>query len=119
MSQPERHTPGNKKKLHNQNLRIKISAYNNGVLYTFAKKVKASVKPFWSELSGPIPLPTQNDRYTVPTSPHVYKTAQEHFEKKLHTVLIVIKNPNAEVVKAISEISIPDSIQIKIQLQND
>ena len=115
MSQSERINKIGRK----QNLRIKVSSYNPKTLHSFIKYFKNSAKSFWFDSSGPFPLPTKNDRYTVPTSPHVYKTAQEHFEKRTHSVLIVIKNPNSDAVKAISEISIPDDIQIKIQLQND
>ncbi|KAL1914369.1 mitochondrial 37S ribosomal protein uS10m [Calcarisporiella thermophila] len=49
--------------------------------------------------SGPVFLPTQISRWTVPRSPFIHKKSQENFERKTHKRLLQLKDANREVVE--------------------
>lgn len=103
---------------HKTTLRIKLVSFNSVLLHETVRKFVASLKRVWSKYSGPIPLPTDIEKFTVNKSPHVYKKAQEQFEIKKHAVLIVLKDPTSEVIQDISSIELPHGVDVKIKVSS-
>jgi len=66
-------------------------------------------------VSGPIPLPTRMERYTVLRSPHVDKKSREQFEIRTHKRLIDIIEPTPKTVDALNKLNMPAGIEIKIK----
>ena len=66
-------------------------------------------------MSGPIPLPTRMERYTVLRSPHVDKKSREQFEIRTHKRLIDIIEPTPKTVDALNKLNMPAGIEIKIK----
>jgi len=99
-------------------LKIKLSAYNLNLLNSTVRNFVSSLKKVWSKYSGPIPLPTDIEKFTVQRSPHVYKKAQEQFEIRTHSVLIVLRDPSQEVIQSISGIELPTGVNVKITVGN-
>ena len=71
-----------------------------------------------ASVRGPIPLPTENHRFTVIRGPHVDKDSREHFEMRIHKRLIDIVNPNAKTIDSLKRIELPAGVDIEIKLQN-
>ena len=65
-------------------------------------------------LKGPIPLPTQHRRYCLLSSPHVNKTAREHYEIKLHTKLLYLRLFHKNVINVLSLVDILPGVQADI-----
>ena len=63
-----------------QRIRIKLKAYDNKIIDQSAKQIIDSAIRTGASVAGPIPLPTKKDKYTVLSSPHVFKDAREQFE---------------------------------------
>ena len=61
-------------------LRIKLRAYDFNVLDTSVQEIVQTAKNTGARVAGPIPLPTEINRYTVLRSPHVNKTSREQFK---------------------------------------
>lgn len=99
-------------------LKIKLSAYNLNLLNSTVRNFVSSLKKVWSKYSGPIPLPTDIEKFTVQRSPHVFKKAQEQFEIRTHSVLIVLRDPSQEVIQSISGIELPTGVNVKITVGN-
>ncbi len=99
-------------------IRIKLKAYDHRVLDAAALKIVDTVKRIKKsdeEISGPVPLPTEIQKYTVLRAVHKYKDAREQFEMRTHKRLIDIKNPSKETMDALAHLDIPSGIDIEIQ----
>src|SRR5207248_10693275 len=53
---------------------------------------------FRSQVSGPIPLPTKRQLWTVLRSPHIDKKSREQFELKTHKRLIDILDSRSQTI---------------------
>ena len=97
-------------------VRIKLKAYDHRVLDNAATKIVETVKRTGGEISGPVPLPTEIQKYTILRAVHKYKDSREQFEMRTHKRLIDIKNPSKETVDALTHLDIPSGVDIKIIL---
>jgi len=93
-----------------------MEAYDHRVLDQSAREIVETAKKTGSRVSGPIPLPTQMERYTVLRSPHVDKKSREQFEIRTHKRLIEIAEPTAKTVDALNRLSMPAGVEIRIKL---
>ena len=98
-----------------QTIRIRMEAYDHEVLDQSATQIVEAVKRTGARVSGPVPLPTRIERYTVLRSPHVNKTAREQFEIRTHKRLIDIAEPTAQTMDALNKLSMPAGVDIKIK----
>jgi small subunit ribosomal protein S10 len=67
-------------------------------------------------VSGPVPLPTEKNRFTVMRSPFIDKDSQEHFEMRTHKRLIDVLDPTPKTVDALMRLNIPAGVEIEIKL---
>ena len=63
-----------------QRIRIRLKAYDHEVIDQSTKKIVETVLRTQAKVRGPVPLPTEINRFTVIRSPHKYKDSREHFE---------------------------------------
>ena len=96
-------------------LQIKLKAYDLRVLDQAAGKVVEAVKRTGGEISGPIPLPTEIEKFTILRSVHKDKDSREQFEMRTHKRLIVINNPSKETVEVLTRVDLPSGVDIKIK----
>ena len=96
-------------------IRIKLKAYDHKVLDAAAVKIVDTVKRIGGEISGPVPLPTEKQKYTVLRAVHKYKDAREQFEMRTHKRLIDIKNPSKETLDALKRLDLPSGVNIQIK----
>ena len=66
--------------------------------------------------SGPVPLPTERNLYTVIRSPHVNKDSREQFEMRTHKRLIDILDPTSGTVDSLMRLDLPAGVDIDIKL---
>ncbi len=97
-------------------VRINLKAYDHRLLDIAAGKIVETVKRTGGEVSGPVPLPTEIQKYTVLRAVHKYKDAREQFEMRTHKRLIDIKSPSKETVDALTHLDIPSGVEIDIKL---
>lgn len=97
-------------------LRIRIRAYENKVLDNSVKQIIDTATRHDAEVLGPTPLPTEIKKYTVNRSPFIYKNAREQFEMRTHKRLIDILNPNAKVIEALTNLSLPSGVNIEVKM---
>ncbi len=80
------------------------------------KQIIDTALRFDAEVVGPIPLPTDIRKFTVNSSPFVYKDAREQFEVRTHKRIIDIMNPNAKVVDALTNLSLPSGVSVDVRM---
>ena len=68
-----------------------------------------------ARVAGPIPLPTSINKYTVLRGPHIDKKSREQFEIRTHKRLIYISEPTPQTVDALSSLSMPAGVDIRIK----
>ena len=98
-----------------EKIRIKIKAYDHRILVTAAKKIVETVTRTGGEISGPVPLPTEIEKFTILRAVHKYKDSREQFEMRTHKRLIDIKNPSKETVSALAKLDLPSGVDIQIK----
>lgn len=96
-------------------IRIRMEAYDHRILDQSAADIIETAKRTGAKVSGPIPLPTRMERYTVLRSPHVDKKSREQFEMRTHKRLIDILEPTPKTVDALNKLNMPAGIEIKIK----
>lgn len=102
--------------MSNEKVRINLRAYDHRLLDTAASKIIETVKRTGGEVSGPVPLPTEIQKYTVLRAVHKYKDAREQFEMRTHKRLLDIKNPSKETIDALTHLDLPSGVDIDIKL---
>ena len=99
-----------------EKIRVRLKSYDHTLIDTAAEKIVAVAKANGSEVSGPIPLPTDREIVTILRSVHVNKDSREQFETRTHKRLIDIIRPTPKTVEALTNLEIPASVEIEIKL---
>ena len=100
----------------NQRIRIKLKAYEHSLIDQSAEKIVDTAKRTGAQVSGPIPLPTEKNIYTILRSPHVNKDSREQFEMRTHKRLVDILEPTPKTVDALMRLDLPAGVDIEIKL---
>lgn len=98
-----------------QKIKIRLRGYDHEVVDQSAKLIVDTVLKAGGRVSGPIPLPTERNLYTVIRSPHKDKDSREEFEMRTHKRLIVIDPPVGKF-DALIGIDLPAGVDIEIKL---
>ena len=96
-------------------IRIRLKAYDHRILDQAAGRIVEAVKRTGGEVSGPIPLPTEIEKFTILRAVHKYKDSREQFEMRAHKRLIEINNPSKETVETLQRVDLPSGVEIQIK----
>ncbi|HJT25072.1 MAG TPA: 30S ribosomal protein S10 [bacterium] len=99
-----------------QKIRIKLKAYDHRLLDRSTVEIIETVRRTGAIVLGPVPLPTEINRYTVLRSPHVDKKSREQFEIRTHKRLVDIVNPNQRTIDALMKLDLPAGVDVEIKL---
>lgn len=100
----------------NEKIRIKIKGYEHATVDAAAAKIVEAAKRSGSNVSGPIPLPTDKEIITILRATHKYKDSREQFELRTHKRLIDIIKPSQKVVDALMNIELPAGVEIEVKI---
>lgn len=96
-------------------LRIRLLSYDHRLLDESAKKIVEACKRTGAKVSGPIPLPTEKEVFTIIRSPHKYKDSREQFERRTHKRLIDIANMSPKTMDALVHLELPSGVDIVLK----
>ena len=99
-----------------QKIRIRLKGYDHEVVDQAAKLIVDTAVKAGARVSGPIPLPTERNLYTVIRSPHKDKDSREQFEMRTHKRLIDILDPSAAVIDSVMRLDLSAGVDINIKL---
>ena len=102
--------------LSSQKIRIRLKGYDHEVVDQSAKLIVETAQKTGARVSGPIPLPTERNLYTVIRSPHVDKDSREQFEMRTHKRLIEILDTTPETNNSLMRLDLPAGVDIDIKL---
>ena len=100
----------------NGKIRVRLRAFDVELIDQSAKAIVQTVQKAGAKVSGPIPLPTKINKYTVLRSPHVNKKSREQFEMRTHKRLIDILKPNQKTIDALMNVELPAGVEIEVKL---
>ncbi len=99
-----------------EKIRIRLKGYEHELLDKSAQKIIRTAERTGAEVSGPVPLPTKKEVFTVLRSPHGHNDSREQFEMRTHKRLIDILDPDSETVDALMRLDLPAGVNIEIKL---
>ena len=99
-----------------QKVRIRLKAFDHKLLDQSSQEIVETARKNGANVSGPIPLPTEKNIFTILRSPHVNKDAREQFEMRTHKRLIDILDPNPKTIDALMHLDLPSGVDIEIKL---
>ena len=99
----------------NQKIRVRLKGYDYRVLDQSVEEIVDTVKRSGAKISGPIPLPTRINKFTVLRSPHVDKKSREQFEIRTHKRLIDILEPTPETMDALMKLNLSAGVDVEIK----
>ena len=99
-----------------QKIRIKLKGYDHKILDQSVRQIVEAVERTGAVVSGPVPLPTRIQRFSVIRSPFIDKDSQEQFEIRTHKRLIDIVETTSKTIDALTKLDLPSGVQIDIKL---
>ena len=99
-----------------QRIRIRLKAFDHKILDQSARQIVETAQRTGADVSGPVPLPTEKNRFTVMRSPFIDKDSQEHFEMRTHNRLIDVLEPTPKTVDALMRLNLPAGVSVEIKL---
>ncbi len=96
----------------NERIRVKLRGFDVELVEQSSRAIVQTVVKAGAKVSGPVPLPTRINKYTVLRSPHVNKKAREQFEMRTHKRLIDILDPTQKVVEALMKLELPAGVDV-------
>ncbi len=97
-------------------IRIKLKGFDYRLVDQSASEIVETAKRSGARVSGPVPLPTDVERFTVNRSPHVDKKSMDQFEIRTHKRLIDIVEPTAQTVDELKKLNLPAGVDISINV---
>ena len=98
-----------------QKIRIRLKAYDHRLLDQSTTEIVETAKRTGAKISGPVPLPTKREIYTVLRSTFIDKKSREQFMLKTHKRLLDIINPTAKTIDALRRLELPAGVDVEIR----
>ena len=102
--------------METQNIRIRLKAFDHRLLDLSTTEIVHTAKRTGARVSGPVPLPTKIEKYSVNRSVHVDKKSMEQFELRTHKRLIDIVDPTPSTVDELKKLNLPSGVDITINV---
>ncbi len=100
----------------NQIIKIKLKSYDHTIIEKSTKEIIDTAIKTGAKINGPIPLPTNIERFTILISPHANKNARDQYEIRTHKRLIIILDPTTKTVHALMRLDLSAGVDIKISI---
>jgi small subunit ribosomal protein S10 len=100
-----------------QRIRIRLKAFDPAVIDQTAADIVRTAQKTGASVSGPIPLPTRRQLFTVLKSPHVDKKSREQFHLKTHKRLIDIHDSRPQTIDALTKLDLAAGVDVEIKVE--
>ena len=102
--------------MSSQKIRIRLKGYDHEIVDQSSKLIVDTAQKTGARVSGPVPLPTERNLYTVIRSPHKDKDSREQFEMRTHKRLIDITNATPKTIDNLHNLSLPAGVDVEIRM---
>ena len=94
----------------NQKIRIKLKSFDHNLVDKSAEKIVKTVKSTGAVVSGPVPLPTHKQIFTVNRSTFVNKKAREQFQLCTFKRILDIYSSTPKTIDALMKLELPSGM---------
>ena len=102
--------------LQTQKIRIRLKAFDHKLLDQSVSQIVETARRSGARVIGPIPLPTEINKFCVLRSPHIDKKSREQFEIRTHKRLLDIIEPTQQTVDSLMKLELSSGIDVEIKL---
>ena len=99
-----------------QKIRIKVKGFDHKLVDQAAEQIVQAIERTGAVVSGPVPLPTRIEKYSVIRSPFIDKNSQEQFEIRTHKRLIDIIETTSKTIDSLTKLNLPSGVEVDIKL---
>ena len=99
-----------------QRIRIRLKGFDHRLVDKSAREIVDTAKRTGAQVKGPIPLPTDKERFTVLVSPHVNKDARDQYEIRTHKRVMEILDPTEKTVDALMKLDLAAGVHVQLKL---
>ena len=99
-----------------QRIRIKLKSYDHSLVDKSSERIVRAVKATGAVVSGPIPLPTEKEKFTVLRSPHVNKKSRDQYQLCTYKRLVDIYSTSSKTVDALMKLELPSGVDVEIKV---
>ena len=100
----------------NQRIRIRLKAFDHRLIDKSAREIVETAKRTGAQVSGPIPLPTRIERYTVCLAPNGDKDARDQYALRRHKRMIDIEQPTDKTIDALMKLDLAAGVDVQISV---
>jgi small subunit ribosomal protein S10 len=97
-------------------IRIKVRSYDNKIIDNAVKTIVDTAERNNAKIVGPVPLPTERNKFSVNRSTFVHKTSGEQYEMRTHKRLIDILDPTPKAIDALMNLNLPSGVDVEIKM---
>jgi len=102
--------------MNEQKVRIKIKSFDHRLADQAVRQIVETVERTGAITVGPVPLPTDIEKFCVIRSPNIDKDSREQFEIRTHKRLVDILQPSSKTIDALSQLNLASGVEIDIRL---
>ncbi len=99
-----------------QKIRIRLKGYDHKIVDQSAAQIVEAIERSGAVVSGPVPLPTRIEKFSVIRSAFIDKDSQEQFEIRTHKRLIDIIETTSKTIDALTKLNLPSGVEVDIKL---
>jgi len=99
-----------------QKIRIRLKGYDHKIVDQSAAQIVEAIERSGAVVSGPVPLPTRIEKFSIIRSSFIDKDSQEQFEVRTHKRLIDIVETTSKTIDALTKLSLPSGVEVDIKL---
>ena len=99
-----------------QRIRIRLKSFDHKSLDQAARQIVETPERTGAQVAGPVPLPTQLEKFCVIRSPFIDKDSREQFELRTHKRLIDVLDPSPRTIDALMRLNLASGVDIEIKL---
>ncbi len=98
-------------------IRVRLRGFDIELVDQAAKSIVAAVKKTNAKFSGPIPLPTKINKFTVLRAVNVNIKSREQFEMRTHKRLVDVIRPTEKTTAALDKLEIPAGVDVVMEVK--
>ena len=99
-----------------QNIRIKRTSFDHNLVDKSAEKIVKTVKSTGAVVSGPVPLPTLKQIFSVNRSTFVNYKAREQFQRCTFKRILDIYSSTHKTIDALMKLELPSGVEVEIKV---
>jgi small subunit ribosomal protein S10 len=99
-----------------QKIRIRLKGYDHKIVDQSAAQIVEAIERSGAVVSGPVPLPTRIEKFSVIRSSFIDKDSQEQFEIRTHKRLIDIIETTSKTIDSLTKLNLPSGVEVDIKL---